>query len=303
MAQVRSSFAENYTSIAANIRKTSHDAYEIEKSVHSQIFNINMTDKPIVRDESFSGVGKFSEKPEGDYGAVGNIYHLYPQSYTPVTYSLYVAFSSEAVDDDQLNVIKNASSSMGVQARATEDILAASILNLGWTTAGPDGKTLFAADHPLLLGGTTQNEPSAGMALSFTNLQIALKQWARYQKNQQGDPIESDPAYLVVPPELQPTAGEILKSMGNPENANNVINIIKDDYSLQRVVWKKITDTASWFLLAKPSQHQINVFVRKAYKLYTGADDERGRVWMRGEFRRDQGFSGWEGTYGTSPSQ
>jgi len=298
---IRSQLAKNYEEIQANIDEMIFDTYAKEKPVHKDIFNVKKMTKAIARSEGFSGIGYFEEKDEAQPGAIDRIYPMYTKTWIPLTYSLLVKFSSEAIADDEMGVVQRATKGLGSSAVCTQDVLAASVLNTGFSTTGYDGKVLFATDHPILTG-TWRNRPTVGMALTRTSLQAALIDWMDEQKNDNGQKIEIDPRFLATGASLMFDAREILKSVQQPDNANNALNIIKSDFNLTHVMWKRLTDTKAWYLLSKPADHHISVYVRKPFTTLHGVNDEEGTAWTRGEFRQIVGYSAGQGAY-ASPGQ
>jgi hypothetical protein len=299
--QLRSNLNRAFFGILPNMDHLIFMKYKEVKPVHKQIFNIITTDQPFVYTDSFSGLGLMQKKEEGEEGATDQIYQMFSQRYTPYTYALLLEFSEEAVEDDRLGIIKKADIALGTSAAATEDVLACNILNNAFATTGPDGKVLCATDHPLETG-TARNRPTTGTDFSHTCLGLALIDWANEQKTYRGQKIESEPSYLVHPADLKLDVAEVLKSTMRSDTANNATNVIKDDYNIQPVTWKRLSDPDAWFLLAKPGQHEINIVVRKSFHTSHGVDDKVGKAWTRGRFRRDQGFSDWVGVWG-SPGQ
>jgi len=180
----------------------------------------------------------------------------------------------------------------------TQDVIAASVINTAFTTTGPDGKVLCATDHPIV-GGTWRNRPTNGMALTRTSLQLALVDWMDEQKNDNGQKIEVNPAYVVSGASLMFDALEILKSVQQPDNATNAINVIKSDFNLSHVMWKRITNPKYWFIFAKPANHYVQVKVREGFNTVHGVNEENGTAWTRGEFRQVVGYSAAQGVYGS----
>lgn len=307
--QLRSNLDRAFLGILPNMDHLIFMKYKQAKPVHKQIFNIITTDQPFIYTDSFSGLGLMQKKEEGAVGATDQIYQMFYKRYIPYTYTLLLEFSEEAVEDDRLGIIKKADIALGTSAAATEDVLAANTLNNAFSSSylGGDGKALCAADHPLEVG-TSKNTPTdasgsaVGTDFSFTSLGLALIDWANYQKDYRGQKVEVDPSYIIHPADLRLDVLEVLNSTMRPDTANNATNAIRDDYNLQPVTWKRLTDSDAWFLLAKPGQHEINIVVRKSFHTSHGTDDKCGKAWTRGRFRRDQGFSDWIGVWG-SPGQ
>lgn len=298
--QLRSTLSRAYFSKLPVIDHLIFMKYGIAKPKYKQLFNVITTDEPTTYTDQFSGLGLFAKKEEGSPGATDRIYQLYSKQYIPYTYTLLIEFSEEAVEDDRLGLLGKAANALGTSAWATQDTLAAAILNNGFDTTGPDGKALFATDHPLLEGMTAKNRPSTDMDFSYTSLGLALADWDTEQKDDRGQIVEIEPKVLWYHPSIKIDVLEVLKSMGRPDTANNATNVIKSDWSLDPVAWKRLIDLDAWGLLASPSEHEINIIMRKGFHTSHGTDDRVGKAWTRGRFRQDQGFSDWRGAWGTS---
>lgn len=88
-------------------------------------------------------------------------------------------------------------------------------------TAGYDGKTLFAADHPTLGGDTAGGIPS-GVASTQSNLflnraltyenYVYVREQMLSMKGADGQPLYNAPDLLVIPPQLEGKAKNILES-------------------------------------------------------------------------------------------
>lgn len=301
--QLRSNLNRAFMGILPNMDHIIMLNYKEAKPIHRSLFNIITTDKPFIYTDSFSGLGLMQKKEEGEEGATDQIYQMFSKQYTPYTYTLIIYFSEEAIEDDRLGVVKKADTALGISAAATEDVLACNILNNAFSGSylGGDGKALCATDHPLQTG-TAKNRPTTGLDFSHTSLGLALIDWANEQKTYRGQKIERDPAFIIHPVDLMLDVGEVLNSTMRSDTANNATNAIKDQFNIKPVLWKRLNDPDAWFLMTKPGQHEINIVVRKSFYTSHGTDEEAGKAWTRGRFRRDQGFSDWIGIYG-SPGQ
>ena len=68
-----------------------------------------------------------------------------------------------------------------------------------------------------------------------------------------GELVQVNPKLLLVPPELENTANEIIKTMRGsnsqqPGTANYEANLLQDR-GLNYVVWDYLTDSTGWFLI------------------------------------------------------
>ena len=300
MPMTRSEIGAAFLEMEPNLNEIIMDEYEKEPSIGRQIFNVDKIDTPFINDEAFSGIQNFEEKDEGEEGAIARISHLYPKQYVPITYSLLLRYSYETMADDKLKIITKASASMGESARITDDILAANILNTAFSTTGPDSTYLCSISHPLVSGGTTwRNRPTNGMAFNRTSLALAIVDWMDEQKNETGQKVNFDLAYLVHPATPFLDVHETLESINRPDTANNAINVIKSNFQIKPVTWMRINDPDFWFLMAPVGKHSVKIIDRAKFSQEHGANGEAGYLWTRGEFRADYGWSKPQGVYGS----
>ena len=77
------------------------------------------------------------------------------------------------------------------------------------------------------------------------------------------------PSKIIVPPNLEWDAREILKSQLRSDTANNATNAFAGDEmntaGLQIVVWDYLTDTDAWFLQAPEDDHYLIFLEREAF--------------------------------------
>src|SRR5579872_1507131 len=127
------------------------------------------------------------------------------------------------VDDDRFSIIKKMASDLGRSGKETVEILAAATFNNGFngTFLGPDGVVLFSTAHPLVKsGGTQSNATSVSTDLDVVSLQLALTAF-RKMVDSSGRKVRIQPEKLIVPPELEWIAAEILSGPKRADTANN----------------------------------------------------------------------------------
>ena len=69
-----------------------------------------------------------------------------------------------------------------------------------------------------------------------------------------GDLMNVMPDELLVPPELEDTALEIVRSAQDPASANNAINPQAGRFSVR--VWNYLTDANAWFMIDSGRRRQ-----------------------------------------------
>lgn len=103
-----------------------------------------------------------------------------------------------------------------------------------------DGKTVFHADHG--------NLASSGAAISVTSLNAA-RVALRSQRGSQGEYYAIEPWALVVPPQLETTAQQVLADI----NATKVSDVNPFSGTLELIVEPGLTSETAWYLIGNPA--------------------------------------------------
>jgi hypothetical protein len=182
----------------------------------------------------------------------------------------------------------------------TKQVKAASVLNNGFssTYAGGDGKALFAADHPLVSGGTNSNRLTAS-DLNETSLEAAVIQIAGWT-DERGLLIAAKPNKLIVPPALMFTAKRLLDTELRVATADNDINALKAMGSIPGgyTVNHFLTDTNAWFLTTDVP-NGMKHFVRTPLQNSMDGDFDTGNVRYKSRERYSFGWSDPLGMFGS----
>jgi hypothetical protein len=163
------------------------------------------------------------------------------ETFAVKTYGKIFGITRQAIVNDDLDVFSNMFPVLGQGAANTEAKLFAGLLeeNVGLGPKLSDGKTLFHADHG--------NIAQAGGALSVANLGAARTAMRR-QTGLAGDAINVVPSFLVVPPELETIAEQVLTEIA----ASEVANANPFAGKLKLLVEPRFTSTSAWYLCAAP---------------------------------------------------
>ncbi|MCD6310805.1 MAG: Mu-like prophage major head subunit gpT family protein [Candidatus Eremiobacteraeota bacterium] len=225
---------------------------------YSKIFTVEKSKK---KQEVISEVTGFSaavEKAEGADILLDSPYQGYDYTFTHGTFGLGFVVTFEMMQDDQYNIIKRLPKALGRAMRETYETAAANVFNRAFNASYTygDGKPLCADDHPLEAGGTGSNLLSTPADLSATSLKAALSQM-RKMKGSRGEYLGLTPEVLLIPPDLEFDAYQILHSTQIAGSALNDINPIRHLYNLKPVVMTRLTDSNAWFLAAKEREELI----------------------------------------------
>lgn len=161
------------------------------------------------------------------------------------TYGKLFSITRQAIINDDLNAFTRIPASMARAARRTVGNLVYAILT-GNPTMG-DSVALFHATHANL-------DTGGGSALSVTSLAAARVKMAK-QAGQQNEPLNIQPAHLIVPVALRDAAAVILASEYNPDATNklqapNPVRGMVDVIADPRLDANSAT---AWYLTASPT--------------------------------------------------
>lgn len=160
------------------------------------------------------------------------------------TYGRKIVITRHAIINDDLGAFMRMTELFGrgaaeMQAEIVYNLLAG---NSGNGRVLSDGKALFHADHKNLATG-------GGSALSATTL-TAARVAMRRQKGLANDKILVRPKFLVVPPELETLAWQLVNAQTNPTTPSEA-NPFKGAFEV--VVDAFLENTTAWYLIADPA--------------------------------------------------
>lgn len=124
------------------------------------------------------------------------------------------------VEDDQLNLFySGALKAQALSGATISDVLLSDFIRTANTTIGYDGVGVFSTAHPIAGGisagvkgsTTTQSNLSVSTALTFDNY-ASVRAAMRARLGADGTPLGLVPDLLMVPPQLESTAKQILES-------------------------------------------------------------------------------------------
>ena len=297
MTVLRNNFA---ALMAPGLRTVFFSRYNEKAPQYELLFNINKSNRAFEVNQGVTGFGLVPEKPEGRGIQFDDPIQGYNNTYQHLTYALGYRLSEESYEDDQYSILgPKMSKQLGKSCSVTREIQAAGIFNNGFGDVGPDGVSLFNSAHPLEGGGTTGNRPIIPTALSQTALQTALTSFRR-SVDGRGLLIQLQPKYLVVPPELEFYARELIGSQLKPDSINNNINAVQG--SLDIVVMDYLTSANTWFLASDKQDHSLQWFDRRAISFKDSTDWDTGDAKYKVDWRSSNGYDDWHGVFGSPGS-
>lgn len=153
------------------------------------------------------------------------------------TYGRSFSITRKAIINDDMGALSRIPALYGAAARRGINKLVYEILTTNPTI---EDAALFHNDHGNLSTG----------AINIANLGKAKAKMAR-QKNIGGkETLNIQPAFLIVPPELEVTAAQLISSVVDPTKANATPNPFANRLTV--VADPELTDTDEWYLAAAP---------------------------------------------------
>lgn len=301
---IRGQFTDFFLSTALPaLRMVVWNKFKQYPPVYNKVFDVQSSDRSIEQTSQVSGVGLFAQIDEGAAVRYDQPVQGFDKTFTHVRFGLGVKFSRDTVEDDKMGLVGRQNAEMARSARETIEIQAASDFNNGFDTAyaGPDGKPLFSATHPLYKsGGTQSNLLSTPADLSVESLQLAMTDFET-QKDSSGKFIAVPCRRVMVAPSNRWNVNEILKSALRADTANNAVNTFKnaEDGLPDPLIWRHLTDPDAWFLIAEPSSTGLLWFWRRKPYLKGFVDDETETASTAMRYRMSHGWSDFYGVYGT----
>ena len=275
--------------------------YKTYQEEHKEIYETETSERSFEEETKLSGFSAAPVKAEGAAIAYDNAQEAWTARYSHETIALGFSITEEAVEDNLYDSLSKRYTKALARAMAyTKQVKAASVLNNGFSSSyvGGDGKALFAADHPLVSGGTNSNRLTAS-DLNETSLEAAVIQIAGWT-DERGLLIAAKPGKLIVPPALMFTAKRLLDTELRVATADNDINALKAMGSIPGgyTVNHFLTDTNAWFLTTDVP-NGLKHFVRTPMATSMDADFDTGNSRYKARERYVFGVSDPLGIYGS----
>ena len=196
---------------------------------------------------AFGDIGQFT-------GTIGydEVYQGYDTQYNVVEFAGGFKAQRLLIDTDQFNVIEDKAKALGEAAwrSIAKDAMNTFINSFTVAMPGPGGTgdalSLCNNSHTsTAVTNTFDNLYTT--ALSATQVETIRQAFMR-TRNDRNDIISIIPDLLVVPPELQQTAYEIIASSGKVDTANNNANFLMGKYKVYSSPW--LTSSTDWFMVS-----------------------------------------------------
>lgn len=209
-------------------------------------------------------------------------------------YELTVGVPRNNIEDNQLGLYNPRFQAMGEQAAKWPDDLVTTALQAGASTVCWDGQYFFDTDHPVDVDdsskGTYANRytSKALTAANFADVRAAMM----LVKGEDQRPMGVTPNLLIVPPQLEQTARQLLNAefiapaaaMGQNAASVQQTNVLRGTADLL-VVPELGTEATTWYLASTNRPLKPLVFqLRKAPQFVAQDAPDSPNVFLRKEF-------------------
>ena len=217
------------------------------------------------------------------------------------------------LDDDQYNAIQSRAQSLGDSFAITREVDAADVFinaftdggtnRFGQSTNGADAVGLGSTAHPHSPSNTGSTQSNEGtLALDLPNLDTTKQLMMNYTDDQD-NLLGIVPDTLLVPPELQRTATQIVSARANLEPGSAEFNVNMFAGALNLVVWNRLTDANAWFLIdSRLMRQRLHWQNRIAPEFSAEGDFDGIQQKFRGYMRYGIGWSDWRWVHGQNPA-
>lgn len=268
---------------------------------HAEIYDSETSERSFEEETKLSGFNAAPVKPEGSAVAFDTAQESFTQRYDHETIALGFSITEEAMEDNLYDSLSSRYTKALARAMAyTKQVKAAAILNNGFSSYETgDGVSLFNSSHPLVSGGTVDNQPAVGVDLNETAIEDATIQISKWV-DERGLLISSRPRKLIVPPDLMFVATRILESDLRTATADNDLNAIKRMGTVPEgyCVNHYLTDTNAWFLKTDVP-NGLKMFQRRPMTTQMEGDFDSGNVRYKSRERYSFGVSDYLGVWGS----
>ena len=268
---------------------------------HTQIFDIENSDRAFEEEVMLSGFGNAEVKPEGSSVNYDDAKETFTARYTHETLALAFSITEEAIEDNLYDRLASRYTKALARSMANaKQVKAANVLNNAFSSSftGGDGVELCSAVHPIV-AGTFKNELSTAADLNETSLEQSLIDIAA-MTDDRGLKIAAQGVKMIIPSALQFTAERLMKSTGRVGTADNDINAIANMGMIPQgyVINHYLTDTDAFFIKTDVP-NGLKMFVRAPVKTAMEGDFESGNVRYKARERYSFGFSDPRGIFGS----
>lgn len=260
------------------------------------LFGQRSSMKPDEESGSISGLGDFQSRVEFEEPNEDQPIQQFRKKFSHAEYDLQVKIERKVIDDSRFEFFGSMGRKIGESAVRTFESQGAAVFNNAFTTSlSEDGLSICNATH-LNVDSANSQSNAGSTALSFDSVGTT-RQLMRAYTDYRGNVIQVVPDMLIVPNELEQTGWEIIRSSGDPTEANLKANFHNGRYAL--AVWDYLTDANNWFMAdSRLMAQNLLWYWRIPLEMFGDGSLMKGMRQIAGYFRGSKGAIDWRWVYG-----
>src|SRR5271157_252605 len=285
---------------------------------YKEDFNVHPSKKAYEDAVHYAGFGPAVPKTEGSPVGYDVLIQGGTRRYVHQTYGLGGRASYELMADDQTGMMEQMPKGLVPSHIFAMEQTGANVFNFGFSSTGTitdDGVSLFNNQHPLSGGpqatniapgaslystasGTYPNRPQTYSDLSTTSLLYATLTFQR-MPNARGLSVAVRPSNLLIAPETEPLAIELLGSAGKPNTGDNTVNWMVS-LGLKYSVRNYFTAPNYWYMTSEKQDHRLMFYEREPVYFDRDRDFDSQALKVIAIARYSAGADTWLNTFGSA---
>ena len=265
-------------------------------------------------EEQYQGLGATGLVPPFQGSVPYNDFDAgYKTSILNYEFALGAQVERRLVDDDQRNAIVARAQNMTDSFNQTIETDAVNVFinaftddgtnRFGNSTNGADGVALCSTAHPYSPANTNNTQSNEGtLALTIDNIDTT-RQAMLNLTDDQGNLLGLNPDMILVPPELERTATQIVASNANYEPGSAQFDVNMFAGRFRPVVWNRLTDSNAWFMIDSALMKRHLIWQWRVPPRFDEAENFDGlTAKYRGYMRYGIGWTDYKWIFGQNPS-
>lgn len=221
--------------------------------------NVGTSDEMKEVDFMVAELGLVPQKLENAPIAVDSVLPSFQKEFLHLTFALGTEVSLEALQDDRFSIMRDMAKALGYSMRQTVELEAANEwFNLAFSTATAADNIAIYGTHTTAGGTTIDNALTVDLDIAGLR---TVNTYFHNLRSERGHRIRGSMRTVIVPPDLEFAAIELLESQLKPGTADNNTNPLRRKGATYEVC-HYLTSSTNFFAWDDKSQHKAKFYWR-----------------------------------------
>lgn len=266
----------------------------MHEGIRGMLANNRSTNKDVWQMTSTHDLELFNQLSEGEEYSFVTTKQGASKTLVIKKYGLGVSISEEAIADGKFDELADLIKKLARSAKESQEIQFVNLFNNGFSTAlTPDGVSAFNANHTMPSGGSFSNVLPVASDLSESSLQTARTLFSTAFIGDTGIKYKLKPKKLLVHPNNESYAEELVGSSLKPDtNDNNLNSLLK--HNIQVISSAHLTDPDAWYLMSDNSDVGCTLVIREGIVTKAGGPGvgfHNDSVLYKSRYREELGWT------------